>query len=284
MSDINKVKELRKSTGAGFKDCNNALKEANNDIEKAIEILRVKGISKATKKMAREANEGVVAVFGDNKKSSLIEVNCETDFVAKNEDFISFVKEISEINNSVSSDSENLKKSIMKNSKSVEDTLVDLISKIGEKITLGRSKTIVCEKGKIFTYLHSVVKDKLAKLAVISSINYDDENDESFLNFGKQLSMHIAASNPIAINEKLIDQNILTKEKELIAEELKNNGKPKEIVEKISKGKLNKFIQVNCLMTQSWVMDPDKKVNEIIQSLKLSNLKISAFHRIKIGE
>ena len=284
MSDINKVKELRKSTGAGFKDCNNALKEANNDIEKAIEILRVKGISKATKKMAREANEGVVAVFGDNKKSSLIEVNCETDFVAKNDDFISFVKEISEINNSVSSDSEKLKKSIMKNSKSVEDTLVDLISKIGEKITLGRSKTIVCEKGKIFTYLHSVVKDKLAKLAVISSINYDDENDESFLNFGKQLSMHIAASNPIAINEKLIDQNILTKEKELIAEELKNNGKPKEIVEKISKGKLNKFIQDNCLMTQSWVMDPDKKVNEIIQSLKLSNLKISAFHRIKIGE
>ena len=284
MSDIDKVKELRKLTGAGFKDCNNALKEANSDIEKAIEILRVKGISKASKKMTREANEGVVAVFGDNKKSSLIEVNCETDFVAKNDDFISFVKEISEINNSVSSDSEKLKKSIMKHSKSVEDTLVDLISKIGEKITLGRSKTIVCEKGKIFTYLHSVVKDKLAKLAVISSINYDDENDESFLNFGKQLSMHIAASNPIAINEKLIDQNILTKEKELIAEELKNNGKPKEIVEKISKGKLNKFIQDNCLMTQSWVMDPDKKVNEIIQSLKLSNLEISAFHRIKIGE
>ena len=284
MSDINKVKELRKSTGAGFKDCNNALKEANNDIEKAIEILRVKGISKATKKMAREANEGVVAVFGDNKKSSLIEVNCETDFVAKNEDFISFVKEISEINNSVSSDPEKLKKTIMKNNKSVEDTLVDLISKIGEKITLGRSKTIVCENGKIFTYLHSIVKDRLAKLAVISSIKYDDENNEIFLNFGKQLSMHIAASNPIAINEKLIDQNILTKEKELIAEELKNNGKPKEIVEKISKGKLNKFIQDNCLMTQSWVMDPDKKVNEIIHNLKLSNVEIKEFHRIKIGE
>ena len=121
MSDLEKIKKLRQSTGAGFKDCNNAIKESNGDLEKAAEILRVKGISKASKKMSREAKEGVIALSGDQLKTSIIEVNCETDFVAKNEDFINFVKELSEINNSVNSDIERLKKSIMKNNKSVEE-------------------------------------------------------------------------------------------------------------------------------------------------------------------
>ena len=142
MSDIEKVKQLRQSTGAGFKDCNAAIEEANGNLEKAVEILRIKGISKASKKMSREAKEGVVAVSGNNKKTSMIEVNCETDFVAKNEDFINFVKELSEINNSVDSNIEKLKKSTMKNSKSVEENLVSMIAKIGEKITLGKTKTL----------------------------------------------------------------------------------------------------------------------------------------------
>ena len=147
MSDIDKVKELRKLTGAGFKDCNNALKEANSDIEKAIEILRVKGISKASKKMSRDAKEGVVVVSGDDNKTSVIEVNCETDFVAKNDDFIDFVKELSELNNSKNSNLEELKKSKMKNGSSVEDNLVALIAKIGEKITIGKAKTILSSDG-----------------------------------------------------------------------------------------------------------------------------------------
>ena len=130
MSDIEKIKHLRQSTGAGFKDCNNALKESNGDIDKAVEILRVKGISKASKKMSRTANEGVVALQNSGNKTSIIEVNCETDFVAKNEDFISFVKELSIINDSNSSDLNKLKNSKMKNNKSVDENLVDLISKI----------------------------------------------------------------------------------------------------------------------------------------------------------
>ena len=188
MSDLNKVKELRKATGAGFKDCNNALKEANGDIEKSIEILRVKGISKATKKMNRVAKEGIVAVFEDDKKASMIEVNCETDFVAKNNDFINFVNEVSKINNDVSSDIEKLRVCKMDTGKTVDETLINLISKIGEKITLGRSKTVVNESGKNFIYLHSVIKDKLAKLAVIASINYDKNSDLDILTFGKQLT------------------------------------------------------------------------------------------------
>ena len=142
MSDIEKIKLLRQSTGAGFKDCSAAIHESKGDIDKAIEILRIKGISKASKKMSRDAKEGVVAVSGDDKKISLIEVNCETDFVAKNDEFINFVKELSELNNEVNSNIENLKKSKMSNDQSVDDTLVALIAKIGEKITIGKAKTI----------------------------------------------------------------------------------------------------------------------------------------------
>ena len=142
MSDIEKVKKLREATGAGFKDCNLAIKESGGDLDKAVEILRVKGISKASKKMSREAKEGVVAISGDEKKTSIIEVNCETDFVAKNDDFINFVKELSELNNQNDSNLDNLKKAKMKNGSSVEDNLVALIAKIGEKITIGQTKTI----------------------------------------------------------------------------------------------------------------------------------------------
>ena len=283
MSDVLKVKQLRQATGAGFKDCNSALKESNGNIDKAIEILRVKGISKASKKMSREAKEGVVAVSGDEEKTSVIEVNCETDFVAKNEDFINFVKEISELNNSISSDKEKLKNLKMKNGKSVDDNLVALIAKIGEKITIGRSKTIKNNGSKNFTYLHTVVKDNLSKLAVITSIETTEKSDKVNA-FGKQLSMHVAASNPIALSSELIDKKILQKEEELISEELKNSGKPDDIAKKISAGKLNKYKEENSLLTQAWVMEPKKKVKEIIKEINISDLKIKEFYRIKIGE
>ena len=199
MSDLEKIKQLRQSTGAGFKDCSSAIKESKGDIEKASEILRVKGISKASKKMSRNAKEGVVALSGDQNKTSVIEVNCETDFVAKNEDFINFVKELSELNNSVDSEIDKLNKSRMTNHKTVEENLVSMIAKIGEKITLGRAKTINHENSKNYFYLHTVVKDNLSKIAVIASI-YSKEKSEKIDIFGKQLSMHIAASNPISVN------------------------------------------------------------------------------------
>ena len=283
MSDIDKVKQLRKSTGAGFKDCNSALEESKGDLDKAVEILRVKGISKASKKMSRVANEGVVAISGDEKKISIIEVNCETDFVAKNEDFINFVKELSEINNSNNSDLEKLKKSIMQNSKTVEESLVALIAKIGEKITIGRVKTFNHNGSKNFNYLHTVVKDNLSKLAVVVSLETTDMSD-NLKNFGKQLSMHIAATNPLALDSGSIDKNILEKEVSLINEELKSTGKPEDIVKKISQGKLNKFKEENSLLTQQWVMDPKKKVQDIIKELSISDLKIKDFYRLKIGE
>ena len=283
MTDIEKIKQLRQSTGAGFKDCGAAIEESKGDLDKAVEILRIKGISKASKKMSREAKEGVIAASGDEKKISLIEVNCETDFVAKNDNFINFVKELSDLNNSYNSNLEELKKSKMKNSETVNQNLISLIAKIGEKITIGRAKTFNHDGSKNFNYLHTIVKDNLSKLAVVVSLETKNSSD-SLKNFGKQLSMHIAASNPLALEVNDIKKEILDKEESLISEELKNTGKPDEIIKKISIGKINKFKEENALLTQSWVMEPKKKVRDILKELSINDLKIKDFYRLKIGE
>ena len=283
MSDIEKIKKLREATGAGFKDCNLAIKESNGDLDKAVEILRIKGISKASKKMSRDAKEGVVAISGDEKKTSIIEVNCETDFVAKNDDFINFVKELSELNNTNNSNVDKLKNSKMKNGITVDENLVALIAKIGEKITIGKTKTISDSSSINYRYLHTIVKDNLAKLAVIVSLETKD-NSDTVKTFGKQLSMHIAASNPLALESNQIDKKIIDKEQELVAEELKNSGKPEDIAKKISLGKMNKFKEENALLTQAWVMEPKKKVKDVLKELAVSDLKIREFSRIKIGE
>tara|TARA_B100000242_G_scaffold122682_1_gene86240 strand:+ start:522 stop:1373 length:852 start_codon:yes stop_codon:yes gene_type:complete len=283
MTDIDKIKKLRQSTGAGFKDCNSALKESNGDLDKASEILRIRGVAKASKKMSRNANEGVIVISGDTNKTSLIEVNCETDFVAKNGEFLNFVKELSEINNNCSSNIEELNNSIMQNNKTVQDNLVDLISKIGEKITIGNLKTIENVNSKNYIYQHSVIVDNVSKLGVVVSLE-TSEKSEKLNSFGKQLSMHIAASNPLAVNSNEIKEQIINKEQELISEELKNSGKPDEIAKKISLGKINKFKEENALMTQNWVMEPKKKVKEIISELNITDLKIKEFIRLKIGD
>ena len=283
MSDIEKVKKLRELTGAGFKDCNLAIKESDGDIDKAIEILRVKGISKASKKMSRDAKEGVIAVTENDKQISLIEVNCETDFVAKNDDFVNFVKELSDLNNNVNSNVEELKKSKMSNGQTVDENLVALIAKIGEKITIGKTKTLSNEGTVKSKYLHTIVNDNLAKLAVAVSLETSD-NSDVVKNFGKQLSMHIAASSPLALDQKAIDQSIIDKEQELVTEELKNSGKPEEIANKISLGKMSKFKEENALLSQAWVMEPKKKVQDILKELSIPDLKIKEFVRFKIGE
>ena len=283
MSDIEKVKKLREVTGAGFKDCNLAIKESGGDIDKAIEILRVKGISKASKKMSRDAKEGVVAVSGDENKTSVVEVNCETDFVAKNEDFTNFVKELSELNNEKNSNIDDLKISKMSNGETVEDNIVALIAKIGEKITIGKTKTIENSGSLNNHYLHTVVKDNIAKLAVVVSLETQDKS-ETVKTFAKQLSMHIAASNPLALESSLIDQSIIDKEQELVTEELKNSGKSEDIAKKISMGKMNKFKEENALLSQAWVMEPKKKVEDVLKELSIADLKVKEFYRIKIGE
>ena len=176
-----------------------------------------------------------------------------------------------------------LDKSKMVNGETVEDSLVALIAKMGEKITVGKAKTFNQSGSKNFNYLHTVVKDNLSKLSVIASLETSDDSD-NVKAFGKQLSMHIAASNPLALSSDLIDKDLLQKEQDLVTEELKSSGKPVDIAQKISLGKMNKFKEENALLTQAWVMEPKKKVQDIVKELNIPDLKIKNFFRIKIGE
>ena len=277
-----KVKELRKITGAGFKDCNIAIKKCQGDLEKSIEFLRVKGISKASKKMERTAKEGLICIYNSEEGKSIIEINCETDFVAKNNEFLNFCQNLSKINFINKGNLEKIKKTKMVDGFTVDDNLIKLISKIGEKIKIKRVKYIANNGQKTFAYTHNAINDNIGKLGVIVSIKSNDFNDK-VLDFGKKLSMHIAASNPMSLDINSLDPKIIEKEKELIKEELKNSGKPDNICEKILIGRIEKFKQENTLLNQSWVIDPKKQVKDIINDLN-SKINIIDFVRYKIGE
>ena len=281
---LDKVKKLRELTGVGFKDCKNALDENNGDIEKSIEFLRIKGIAKANKKMERVAADGLVGIYEKENNFSIIEVNSETDFVARNDQFIKFVEEVSKLALSNFGKIEDILISKMKNKKNVKDNLVSLISKIGEKITLRRSDFIESNKLINFSYTHSAIKKNLGKIGVLLSFKTTKKKDE-LLEIGKQLTMHIAASSPLAIDKEGLDQNVLKKEKEIITEELKNSGKDNKIIDKISTGKLNKFIADNTLLNQEWIMDPKKKVKDVLKEVAgKDKIEVKKFIRFKVGE
>ena len=272
---LENIKKLREITGVGFKDCKLAIDESEGDLEKSIEFLRKKGIAKASKKMTRTAAEGLTLLTQKNGEVSLIEINSETDFVAKNNDFISFCKEISEICFLQKGNLEKINSTNMKNNISVKDNLIDLIAKIGEKITLRRSKFFDNKRGNNFCYVHSAIEKNIGKISsVVKLDNLEQDND-----IGNKLAMHIAASNPLAIDKDGLDKNILTKELEIIKAELLNSGKKPEMIEKISQGKLNKFISDNTLLNQIWIMDPKKKVSDI-----LKDSKVLEFIRYRVGE
>ena len=283
-STLDKVKRLRELTGVGFKDCKIAIDENGGDVEKSIEYLRKKGIAKANKKMERVAADGLVSIFEKENNFSIIEVNSETDFVAKNNEFIKFVEEISNLTLLNFGKMEDILISKMENKKSVKDNLISLISKIGEKITLRRSDFVGSDKFINFSYTHSAFKKNLGKIGVLLSIETTKKKNE-LVEFGKQLAMHIAASSPLAIDKKDLNQNILRREKEIINEELKNSGKNNKIVEKIAAGKLNKFVADNTLLNQEWIIEPKKKVKDVLKEVAgKDKIEIKKFTRFKVGE
>ena len=271
---LESVKKLREMTGVGFKDCKLAIDETSGDIEKSIEFLRKKGIAKASNKMSRTASEGLCLLHEKNGEVSLVEINSETDFVAKNDAFISFCKEISIINFSNKSDLSKINKAKMKNNLTVETNLIDLIAKMGEKITIRRSVFFDSSSGKNSFYIHGALEEKIGKIISIVKASKTDE-------IGKKIAMHVSALSPIALEEKDIKKEIISKEMEIIKAELLNSGKKEEIIEKIAKGKINKFISDNTLINQVWIMDPKKKVSDI---LKENDIKILDFIRYKVGE
>ena len=281
---LDKVKKLRELTGVGFKDCKNAIDENNGNIEKSIEFLRKKGIAKATKRMGRTAAEGLICIYENKNKFSMIEINSETDFVAKNNEFISFAEEVSKLALDASGKMENILKSKMNNKKNVEESLIDLVSKIGEKITIRKSAFFGNDKLLNFSYIHASIKNNIGKIGVLLSIE-TQKIKKDVMTFGKQLSMQIASSSPLAIEKEDLDQNVLNKEKEIITEELKNSGKDTKIIEKIALGKLNKFIGENTLLNQEWIMEPKKKVKDVIKEFAgKDKFIVRDFLRFKVGE
>ena len=279
---LDNIKKLREITGVGFKDCKLAIDENNGDIEKSIEYLRKKGIAKASKKMGRVAADGLALVFEKDGEISAIEINSETDFVARNKDFILFCKEISEINFKNKSNLDSLKSSKMKNGKTVDENLISLISKIGEKITIRRSKYFD-NKGLNFAYVHNSVEKNIGKVIAIVQLSKNSKKD--LKEIGSKLAMHVAAQAPIAIDESGIKKEILDKELEIIKEELKNSGKKTDMIEKIANGKIKKFVSDNTLLNQVWIMDTKMKVNQVIkQHSDGEEIKVLDFVRFKVGE
>ena len=280
---LDNIKKLREMTGVGFNDCKIALDESKGDIEKSVEFLRKKGIAKASKKMSRTASEGLALVKEYDGQISIIEINSETDFVAKNQEFINFCKELSDINFSSKGNLEILQETKMANDISVKDNLVNLIAKIGEKITIRRTNFFNNSSGTNYFYVHSAIEKNIGK--IISVVKLDGiikgKNDE----IGLKLAMHIAASNPLAIDKDGIDKSIVNKELEIIKAEITNSGKPAEMAEKISKGKISKFLNDNSLLNQLWIMDPKKKVSDILkENSSDKEIKILQFIKYKVGE
>tara|TARA_B100001121_G_C18662045_1_gene609370 strand:+ start:712 stop:1578 length:867 start_codon:yes stop_codon:yes gene_type:complete len=280
---LDNIKKLREMTGVGFKDCKLALDETKGDIEKSIEFLRKKGIAKASKKMSRTASEGLALVKESEGQISLIEINSETDFVAKNKDFVNFCKELSEINFKTKGDLKKLNEIKMNNNIPVKENLVSLIAKIGEKITIRRANFFDNSKGMNFLYVHSALESGIGK--IISIVKLDGIMKGKNDSIGAKVAMHIAASNPLAIDKDSIDKNIVDKELEIIKAEISNSGKPNDMAEKISKGKISKFLNDNSLLSQIWIMDPKKKVSDVLREHSLEKpLQVLNFVRYKVGE
>ena len=286
MSDnLAKVKELRELTGAGIQDCKTALSENNYDIEKSIEYLRKKGITKAAKKSSRDAAEGLAVIASTNSKACILEVNSETDFVAKNKEFINFCSEISKIALSNNFNLENLLNAKINNSL-IKDELVNLIAKIGENIKIRRIGYLENLNGIVANYIHNQQNESMGKIGVIISIDCQNKNKE-VLEFSRKICMHIAALSTMSLGEKDLSLDFINKEKEILKEELKNQGKKDDMIDKILVGKLKKVISDNTLMGQKWIHNQDITVEQAVidfgKEIK-QNLIIKSFIKYKVGE
>ena len=262
------VKELRDKTGAGMMDCKNALVETNGNIEESVDWLRKKGISGAEKKSARVAADGVVTVSVKNNAAALVEINSETDFVSRNPDFQNFARNISIIALDSGANLEDLKKaSYLDSGKNVQETLTDLIGLIGENIVLRRTFLLNNVNGLFSSYIHGQIDEGLGKIGVIVSIESNGDKIK-VSDFGRKIAMHIAASKPVAISANDVDPTIIQRERKVLTEQAKNSGKPDNIIEKMVEGRISKFFSEITLLDQTWVMDGESKVSQIIESIE----------------
>jgi elongation factor Ts len=279
------VKELREATGAGMMDCKSALAESNGDMEAAVDWLRKKGLSKAAKKAGRVAAEGLIGVLVQGTKGAVVEVNSETDFVARNDLFQGLVKMIADVALNVGIDVEAIK-AAKAGSITVADAIADTIAKIGENMTLRRAAALSVKQGAIGSYVHNSVSDGLGKIGVIVALESSGKADE-LATIGRQLAMHVASANPQAVDSAGLDPAVVEREKNVLADKFKQQGKPANVIDKIVESGLKTFYKEACLLEQPFIFD-DKK--SVAQALKESEgkvggaIKIAGFVRYALGE
>jgi len=281
------VKELREKTGAGMMDCKNALNENNGDMEAAIDWLRTKGIAKAEKKSGRVAAEGLIGIAASGNKAAAVEVNSETDFVARNEQFQELVRNIASTALSNGGDVEKLKSAtIAGGSKSVADTVTDAVATIGENISLRRAAAMEVNKGVVATYVHNSAGEGLGKIGVLVAL--ESEGGEAALQaIGKQVAMHVAATNPLAATREEIPADVAEREKAIFAEQARESGKPENIIEKMVEGRMRKFYEESVLLSQTFVIDGERTVEKALKDAEAdagAPIALKGFVRMALGE
>jgi len=289
MADITAamVKELRETTGAGMLDCKKALVEANGSMEQAVDWLRKKGLASAAKKSSRVAAEGLVAVLVEGNKGAAVEVNSETDFVAKNDIFQAYVEDAAKIALNCNGDVEAMKNAADATSgKTFGERLTDMIARIGENMNLRRAKVISVNNGLVCSYVHNVARDNLGKIGVLVALE-STADKEKLAALGKHIAMHIAASQPIALNIASVDPAAVEHEKSIFAEQAAASGKPANIIEKMVEGRIRKFYEEVVLEEQNYIMDPDKKVKAVIAEAAKecgAEIKLTDYVFFKLGD
>lgn len=274
------VRELREKTGAGMMDCKKALTEANGDMEGAIDWLRTKGLSQAAKKSGRTTAEGLVAVASGDKKAAIVEVNAETDFVARNEAFQDFVVAVAHVALEVGDDLETIKQYKLKSGRSVADELTHLIATIGENMALRRARVLSVPNGVVASYVHGALKPGLGKIGVLAALEAESES-EAILTLGRQIGMHVAATRPNAVDVASMDPETVEREKAVLVEQAKQSGRPEAVIEKMIEGRIRKFYEEVVLLEQVWVHDGATRVAKIVET---AGAKLLAFERFQLGE
>ncbi len=281
------VKELRDKTGAGMMDCKKALSETNGDMEAAIDWLRAKGISKADKKSGRTAAEGLIGIAAEGTEAVVVELNSETDFVARNDSFQRLVEGVATVALSTDGSVEAVSAATFPDTgKSVADTIKDAIGTIGENMTLRRTAKLVVAQGVVATYVHNAVSERLGKLGVLVALKSAGNVDE--LNaIGRQIAMHVAATNPLAVTKDEVDPAVAERERKVFSEQARESGKPENIVEKMVEGRMRKFYEEVALLSQAFVINPDQTVGEALKAAESkigAPAEVVAFVRFQLGE
>ncbi|MGY6769454.1 translation elongation factor Ts [Komagataeibacter sp. NFXK3] len=274
------VKELREKTGAGMMDCKKALNEAEGDIEGAIDWLRKKGLSAAAKKSGRVTAEGLVGVAQADLKAAMVEINAETDFVARNEHFQNFVSEVAHAALSVGDDLEKLKGAVLKSGRTVADELTHLIATIGENMSIRRARVLSVPSGVVATYVHGAVSPGLGKIGVLAAVEAPSAS-EALEDLGRRIGMHVAATRPAALDVDSVDPQALERERAVLVEQAKASGKPDAIIEKMVDGRIRKFYEEVVLLEQVWVHDGESRVRKIVEK---AGAKLNGFERFQLGE